>query len=71
MTSSISRYIWPGCYDLIPEKPVQKSAIAKVTGINQQQLNRYAKGYRKSHPAVRKKIVDGIHSIAKEMSAIS
>ena len=53
------------------EKLVPKSAIAKVTGINQQQLTHYANGYRKPRPAMRAKIVDGIHTIAKELSAIS
>lgn len=53
------------------EKLVPKSAIAKVTGINQQQLTHYANGYRKPRLAMRTKIVDGIHAIAKELSAIS
>ncbi len=29
--------IFQACYDLIPERPVSESVIAKVTGINQQQ----------------------------------
>ena len=48
-----------------------KSALAKVTGINQQQLTHYASGYRHPRPAMRKRIVDGIHAIAAQLSAIS
>ena len=50
---------------------VPKSAIAKVTGINQQQLTHYASGYRKPRPAMRAKIISGIHQIANKLSAIS
>ncbi|MBR1574889.1 MAG: CopG family transcriptional regulator [Bacteroidales bacterium] len=50
---------------------VSKSAISKATGINQQQLTHYSTGYRTPRPAMRKKIVDGIHSIAEQLSAIS
>ena len=50
---------------------VSKSAIAKATGINQQQLTHYSTGYRSPRPAMRKKIVDGIHAIAEQLSAIS
>lgn len=50
---------------------VSKSAIAHATGINQQQLTHYSTGYRTPRPAMRKKIVDGIHAIARQLSAIS
>lgn len=50
---------------------VPKSALAKVTGINQQQLTHYASGYRVPRPAMRQKIVDGLHSIAVQLSLIS
>ena len=50
---------------------VSKSAIAKATGINQQQLTHYSTGYRTPRPAMRQKIIDGIHSIAQQLSAIS
>lgn len=50
---------------------IPKSAIAKATGINQQQLTHYASGYRIPRPAMRKKIIDGIHRIANQLSAIS
>jgi predicted RNase H-like HicB family nuclease len=53
------------------EKLVPKAAIAKVTGINQQQLTHYASGYREPRPAMRARIIEGIHQIARQLSAIS
>lgn len=50
---------------------VSKSAISRATGINQQQLTHYSTGYRTPRPAMRKKIIDGIHAIASQLSAIS
>ena len=50
---------------------VPKSAISKATGINQQQLTHYASGYRVARPAMREKIIAGIHSIAQQLSALS
>ena len=50
---------------------VPKSAISKATGINQQQLTHDSTGYRTPRPAMRKKIIDGIHLIAQKLSAIS
>ena len=53
------------------EKLVPKSAIAKATGINQQQLTHYASGYRVPRPEMRTRIINGIHRIASQLSAIS
>ena len=53
------------------ERLVPKAAIAKATGINQQQLTHYASGYRVPRPAMRAKIIDGIHQIANQLAAIS
>lgn len=50
---------------------VSRSAISKATGINQQQLTHYASGYRVARPAMRAKIVEGLHSIAQQISAIA
>lgn len=50
---------------------VPKSAIAKATGINQQQLTHYASGYRKPRPAMREKIIEGIHAIGELLTAVS
>ena len=53
------------------EKLVPKAAIAKATGINQQQLTHYASGFRVAKPAMKAKILSGIRDIAKSLSAIS
>ena len=53
------------------DKLVSKAAIAKATGINQQQLTHYASGYRIPRPAMRSRIIEGIHKIAGQLSAIS
>ncbi len=50
---------------------VPKSAISKATGINQQQLTHYASGYRTPRPAMRAKIIEGLHAIGRQLSAIS
>ncbi len=50
---------------------VPKSAISRATGINQQLLTHYASGYRVPRPAMRARIIEGIHSIANQLSAIS
>ena len=50
---------------------VSRSAISKATGINQQQLTHYASGYRVTRPGMRAKIVEGLHSIAQQISAIA
>lgn len=50
---------------------VPKSALAKVTGINQQQLTHYATGYRIPREAMRQRLVDGLHSIAAMLYVIS
>ena len=53
------------------EKLVPKAVLSKVTGINQQQLTHYASGYRVPRPAMRARIIEGIHQIANQLSAIS
>ena len=53
------------------DKLVSKAAISKATGINQQQLTHYASGYRVPRPAMRARIIEGIHKIAGQLSAIS
>jgi predicted RNase H-like HicB family nuclease len=49
---------------------VTHSAIARATGINQKQIGHYASGYRKPRPAQRKRIVNGIHNISRELAAV-
>lgn len=47
-----------------------RSALAKVTGINQRQLGHYATGHRKPRPAQRQKIVDAIRRIGEEFISV-
>lgn len=53
------------------EKLVPKAALAKASGINQQQLTHYASGYRVARPAMKTKLLDGIRDIARNLYAIS
>jgi len=47
-----------------------RSAIARVSGINERQIRHYAAGIRTPRPVQRTKIVNAIHSISKELSAV-
>ena len=47
-----------------------RSAIARVSGINERQIRHYAAGIRTPRPLQRTKIVNAIHSISKELSAV-
>jgi hypothetical protein len=47
-----------------------RSAIARVTGINQRQLGHYAAGAKKPRPRQREKIVRGIHAISRELASV-
>ena len=47
-----------------------RSAIARVSGINERQIGHYAAGIRTPRPVQRIKIVNAIHSISKELSAV-
>lgn len=46
------------------------AAIARVSGINQQQLFHYASGLRVPRIEQRKRIVDGIHRIGQEFLSV-
>lgn len=48
------------------ERFTSLAAIARVSGINQQQLSHYASGLRTPRTEQRKRIVDGIHRIGRE-----
>lgn len=48
------------------ERFTSPAAIARVSGINQQQLSHYASGLRTPRTEQRKRIVDGIHRIGRE-----
>lgn len=47
-----------------------RSALARVTGINERQLGHYATGHRNPRPAQRKKIIEGIHRIGAEFNSV-
>jgi hypothetical protein len=47
-----------------------RSAIARVTKINERQLGHYASGARNPRPKQRQRIIDGIHEISRELSSI-
>ena len=49
---------------------ITRSAIARVSGINERQIGHYAAGIRMPRPVQRTKIVNAIHSISKELSAV-
>jgi len=47
-----------------------RSALARVTGINERQLGHYATGHRNPRPAQRIKIIEGIHRIGIEFNSV-
>ncbi len=47
-----------------------RSAIARVTGINEKQLGHYMSGHRKPRPDKRIKIINGIHKIAETLNSV-
>ena len=47
-----------------------RSAIARVSGINERQIGHYALGIRNPRPEKRKQIIDGIHQISKELASV-
>ena len=49
---------------------ITRKALAKETGINEQQLSHYANGQRHPRPAMSKRISDGIRAIRNRLSII-
>ena len=47
-----------------------RSALSRVTGINERQLGHYITGHRKPRPDQRKKIVEGLHRIGEEINSV-
>ena len=47
-----------------------KSALSRITGINERQLWHYASGMRKPRPAQRKRIEEGLHKLGSELLTI-
>lgn len=50
---------------------ITQTALSKATGINVSQISHYATGHRKPRPEQRRKIVNGLHQIGKELMAVS
>ena len=49
---------------------VSLAAISRATGINQHQLSHYATGIKKPRAEQRKRIVEGIHKIGRELMSV-
>jgi predicted RNase H-like HicB family nuclease len=47
-----------------------KAALSRVTGINERQLWHYAAGVRNPRQLQRKRIVDGLHKLGKELLSV-
>ena len=47
-----------------------KAAFSRVTGINERQLWHYAAGVRHPRQVQRKRIVDGLHKLGKELLSV-
>jgi predicted RNase H-like HicB family nuclease len=47
-----------------------RSALARVTGINERQLGHYATGHRNPRLSQRNKIIEGIHRIGAEFNSV-
>ena len=53
------------------EKILSKAALERLTGINQKQLSHYACGRSKPRPAQAQKIVNALHTLGRDLLAIS
>lgn len=49
---------------------ISLAAISRASGINQNQLSQYANGLKKARPYQIKRIVDAIHQIGNELTAV-
>lgn len=52
------------------DKILTRSALSRVTGINEKQLGHYMSGYRKPRPDKREQILAGIRSIGRELASV-
>jgi len=50
---------------------ITRSAIARVSGINERQIGHYASGKKKPRLVQRQRIVKGIHTISRELAAVA
>lgn len=46
---------------------ITRTGLSKLTGINEKQLGHYAQGVRNPRKAQRERIIQGIHSLGKEL----
>lgn len=53
------------------EGVVPRKALARVTGINLQQLSHYATGWRNPRPDMQQRIMNGIHEIGRQLMSVS
>lgn len=49
---------------------ITNTGVEKLTGINHKLLSQYATGLKKPGPVQRKRIVEGLHNLGKELLAI-
>lgn len=54
----------------VSETYASLAAISRASGINQHQLSHYANGIKKPRPEQRRRIVDGIHRIGRQLMAL-
>jgi len=47
-----------------------RAALSRATGINQRQIGHYASGIKTPRQAQRKRIIDGIHKISRELASV-
>lgn len=47
-----------------------RSALAKITGINERQIGHYGTGLRTPRPAQREKIINGLHRLGSEFISV-
>lgn len=77
----LPEYLTKGNYELVFELEVSallhkldgfitRSALSRVTGINERQLGHYMTGYRKPRPDKREQILNGIRAIGKELVSV-
>lgn len=49
---------------------ITRKALARETGINEQQLSHYANGWKTPRPETRRRILEGIQAISKRLALI-
>lgn len=47
-----------------------RSALSRITGINERQLGHYTTGHRKPRQKQRKRIIEGFHRLGEEFSSV-